>query len=308
MVSQPDLKREDILKSRENAQLFVTDEVAIGLTIAPALNRVVQAGRRYNFYKRDKTSKQIFEEFFTDEPMKVAKGAQLTKVSGTEQIPDSEPLLTAGFRYIVPKEDYNESPESFLMDIEDMCYVIRRAIELSVVDAVNTHAPAPSSRAHLHDGEWNDSTMISEDIRGFRMDYRSRGIRGPLDKLFYETDNHDELGNFIIRTEGNQNLKETGDVIDYASVQNTYAENGPAHGTTFGWSTVAVPGSIVYRAIPGAYTPIKTKPGTELPPVINMKIIESDGEGMEGVLDMRFGAHWTVAMQRPNNIFRKDGL
>lgn len=309
MALQAEIKREDILKNQGNAQLFVTDEVATGLTIAPTLNKIVQTGRRYNFYTREKTSKQIFQDFFADEPVETAKGAQLIEVSGQEQTPDSVPLLTKGFRYIVIKEDYEDSPESFLMDIEDMCYVIVAAIENSVKDAVNANAPTPSSRADLHDGAWDDSTMIAEDIRGFRTDMRHRGIRGTLDKLFYNSNGYDELGNFIIRTEGIQNLQEEGDVIKYGSVQNTFADNGPADSQVFGWPTVAPPGAIVYRKIPGAFTPIKSKEGTNpYLPVINMKIIESDGDGLDPILDIRFGAHWSVPIMRKENIFNKTGI
>lgn len=309
MALQAEIKREDILKSQGNAQLFVTDEVATGLTIAPKLNRIVQKGRRYNFYTREKTSKQIFQDFFASEPTETAKGAQLIEVSGSEQTPDSVPLLTKGFRYIVIKEDYEDSPESFLMDIEDMCYVIVAAIENSVKDAVNANAPDPSSRAALHDGAWDDSTMIAEDIRGFRTDMRHRGIKGRLDTLFHGADVYDHLGNYIIRTEGIQNLQEEGDVIKYGSVENTFAEFGPAEDQTFGWPSAAPPGAIVYRTIPGAYTPIKSKEGTQpYLPVINMKIIESDGDGLDSIYDMRFGAHWSVPIMRKNNIFNKTGL
>ncbi len=309
MALQAEIKREDILKNQGNAQLFVTDEVATGLTIAPTLNKIVQTGRRYNFYTREKTSKQIFQDFFAEEPIETAKGAQLIEVSGSEQTPESVPLLSKGFRYIVIKEDYEDSPESFLMDIEDMCYVIVAAIENSVKDAVNANAPTPSSRADLHDGPWDDSTMIAEDLRGFRNDMRHRGIRGRLDLLFHSADSYDNIGNYIIRTEGIQNLKEENDVIDYGSVKNTFAEFGPASGQTFGWPSAAPPGAIVYRKIPGAYTPIKSKEGTEpYLPVINMKIIESDGDGMDPVLDIRFGAHWSVPIMRKNNIFNKTGI
>ena len=71
-----------------------------------------------------------------------------------------------------------------------MCYVIVAAIENSVKDAVNANAPTPSSRADLHDGPWDDSTMIAEDLRGFRNDMRHRGIRGRLDLLFHSADSY----------------------------------------------------------------------------------------------------------------------
>jgi hypothetical protein len=65
----------------------------------------------------------------------------------------------------------------------------------------------------------------------------------------------------------------------------------------------------VYRKIPGAYTPIKSKEGTEdYLPVINMKILETDGDGLDPVYDMRFGAHWQVPIMRENNIFYQNGL
>lgn len=308
MATQAEIKREDILKSPGTAQLFVTDEVATGLNIAPKLNKITQKGRRYNFYKRDATSKQIYEEFFKDEPMDVTKGAQLMEVSGSEQVPDSVPLFSKGFRYIVIKEDYDDSPESFLLDIEDMCYVISATIEKTVRDAVVAAAVAAGIKAALHDGPWDDSTEIAEDLRGFKADMRTRGIKGTLDQLFYK-EQYDELGNYIIRTEGIQNLKEEGDVITYGSIENIYAENGPQDGETFGWPSAAKPGAVVYRTIPGAYTPIKTKPGTEdYLPVINMKIIESDGEGLDPIYDIRFGAHWQVPIMRENNIFYQNGL
>lgn len=309
MVLQATLKREDILKNQGNAQLFVTDEVANGLTIAPTLNKTSQTGRLYKFYTRSETSKEVFDGFFAGEPIETSKGAQLTEVSGVEHTPEGIPLLSQGFRYIVLKEDYEESPESFLMDIEDFSYVISAKIEQSCYDAAIAAAPTAGTKAALHDGPWDDSTEIAEDLRGFRADMRSRGVKGPLDTLFYESDNYDELGNFIIRTEGIQNLREENDVIQYGSIGNTYAENGPANGTTFGWSSKALPGTIVYRTIPGAYTPIKAKEGTkDTLPIINMKIIESEGDGLEKVLDIRFGAHWAVAMTRPDNIFKQTGI
>ena len=316
----PELKAEDILignpdQVRNNAQLFVTDEVATGLTIAPRLKFLSQTGRRYNFYKRDKTSKELFDEKLTPDisDLAVAKGAQLTAVSGSELTPDNEVILSHGFRYVVSLEDLKESPESFLMDIEDMCYAISVAIEKSVTTKLLAEATA--STASITGGTWDTSTQIAEDLRGFKSEYRKRGIKGGLDQMFYNGTNHDELANYITSVEGIKNLQEIEDTINYAGIANTYAANGINEGATLGWASQSPPATIVYRTIPGAYAPIQNsaspnmKPGTEgYLPVINMKVVDHDAEGLEDVRDFRFGAHWTVAVQRPSNIFYKTGI
>lgn len=321
----PQLKAEDILigdpsQVRNNAQLFVTDEVATGLNIAPRLKFLAQEGRRYNFYKRNKTSKELFDEGLTPDisEFEVADGAQLLEVSGTELTPDSEVIINKGFRYIVPISDLEDSPESFLQDIEDMSYAISVAIESSATTKLL--AEATSAGVSLADGVWSTSTKIKNDLRNFKSAFRKKGVRGPLDTLFYNGTNQDELANYIMDTEGNQNLQEDGDVINYSSIDNIYVEDGLSEGSTIGWSSQSQPATIVYRKIPGAYTPIQDntsnasqstimKDGTQgYLPIINMKVVDSDAGGLEDVREFRFGAHWTVAVQRPGNIFYQTGI
>lgn len=304
---QPDIKPEDILTNQGNAQLFVTDEVVNGLNIAPKLGFLKQAGKRYNFYSRDKTSKEIFDEGLMGKPQPSAKGSDLLMISGTELTADSKELLTKGFRYVFHEGDYLDSPESFIMDMEDMCYAIAVTMETSVAAACI--AAAVESSATIKDGVWSTSSMIAEDLTGFLFEYRRRGVKGPLDTLFYNATNQEELANYIMAVEGIKNLIKNGDVITYNAIDHIYAANGIDEGKTLGWSSVSTPGKVVTRTIPGAYTPIKVKDGTQGQlPAINMKLIKGDGEGMEPIIDLRFGAHWTTAITRESNIFYKSGL
>jgi len=130
-----------------------------------------------------------------------------------------------------------------------------------------------------------------------------------LDILFEESDNYDELGNFIIATEGINNIQEDNNVITYGGLQHYWAANGVDEGTLLGFCSKLPPASVVYRKIAGAYAPVATKPGTEqYVPVINMKVIDNDGKGMDPVRDFRFGASWVVPITRPASIFYKTGI
>lgn len=313
MTIEAQLKPYDILSgNQQNAQLFITDEVAVGLTIAPTLGFDTQESKRYNFYTRDLTSKQIADEGLLEQPMPSAEGSKLTVVSGTELTPDSTRLVTKGFRYIVPISDIEDSPKSFLLDIQDMCYVISKTIEASAYSALKSKAT--ESTAEVIGGTWDANTKIASCLRGFKSEYRTRGVRGALDTLFLNVTNQDELANYIEAVEGIKNLQETGDTIYYASINNIYAE-AAEEGKTLGFSSQAPPASIIYRTIPGAYTPMQnndnpqTKPGTEsYLPAINVKVIDKDAGGLEDVREFRFGAQWAVPVERPANIFYKTGI
>lgn len=305
MANENPLSPLDIVSDQYNAQLYVTDEVIKGLRIAPKLGFSSITGKSVPWFSREKTSKQMFDENLKMEPVPNEKG-DLMMISGSELTPDNRRVETFGYRYVVDKEDLETTPEPFMADIQDLCYGISKAIEIDV--ATKLKAAATESTATVVGGVWSASTQIPECLRSFKSEYMKRDINGHLDLLFEHADNYDELGNFIVASEGQNNLKEQDNIIDYASIQNTWAANGISEGEVLGWYSGLPPAKVVFRKIPGAYTPITQKPGTEQFPVINMKIIDNDGKGMDPVRDFRFGASWAVPITRPASIFYRKGI
>lgn len=306
MVNENPLSPREIVQDQYKAQLYVTDEVIKGLSIAPKLGFDSVTAKNVSWFTREKTSKQMFDQNLKMEPMPNEKG-DLLQISGSELTPQNKRVETFGFRYVVDREDVEENPAPFLADIQDMCYAISKAIETSA--ASNLIAAATESTATVVGGTWNNSLQIPECLRSFKAEYRKRDINGFLDLLYYHANEYEDLGNFISASEGVANLKEDNNVIDYAGIQNAWADNGIATGSTLGWYSGLPPASIVFRKIPGAYTPITQKPGTEqYIPVINMKIIDSEGKGMDPVRDFRFGAAWAVPITRTASIFYKTGI
>lgn len=305
MANENPLSPLDIVSDQYNAQLYVTDEVIKGLRIAPKLGFNSITGKSVPWFSREKTSKQMFDENLKMEPVPNEKG-DLMMISGSELTPDNRRVETFGYRYVVDKEDLETTPEPFMADIQDLCYGISKAIEIDV--ATKLKAAATESTATVVGGVWSASTQIPECLRSFKSEYMKRDINGHLDLLFEHADNYDELGNFIVASEGQQQLKEQDNIIDYSSIQNIWAANGINEGETLGWYSGLPPAKVVFRKIPGAYASIKQKPGTEQYPVINMKRIEDDGKGMDPVIDFRFGASWAVPITRPASIFYKTGI
>ena len=288
------------------AQIYVTDEVQKGLVIAPTLNMSSTTAKNVTWFKRELTSKQMFDNNLIMDPMPNDKG-ELLRISGSELTPDNQVVNTFGYRYVVDQEDIEASPEPFMVDIQDMCYGIAKAIETDIV--AKLIAAAVESTATVVGGTWDQSTQIAECLRGFKAEYRKRSINGMLDVLFEDSDNYDALGSYIVNTEGINNIVEEDNVITYGGLQNTWAAEGLVDGTVLGFCSKLPPASVVYRKIAGAYAPVATKPGTEqYVPIINMKVIDSDGEGMDPVRDFRFGASWAVPITRPASIFYKTGV
>lgn len=306
MVNENPLSPSEVVTDQYAAQLYVTDEVIKGLSIAPNLGFDTVTKKNVSWFSREKTSKQMFSENIKMEPMPNEKG-ELLLVSGTELTPENKRVETLGFRYSVDREDLEEDPTSFLADMQDMCYILAKTIDVDA--ATKLIARATESTAPVIGGTWNNSLQIPECLRSFKAEYRKRDINGFLNLLFYHSNEYEDLGNFISASEGVANLKEENNIIDYASIQNTWADNGIETGSTLGWYSGLPPAKVVYRKIKGAYTPITQKPGTEqYIPVINMKIIDSEGKGMDPVREFRFGASWAVPITRPASIFYKTGI
>lgn len=314
-MATPEIKPESILigdakKVRDNAQLFVTDEVVKGMIVAPKMGFATTVDKRINWFTREKTSKEQFDDNLIMEPMPSERG-ELLQVSGMELTPNSERVKSFGYMYSVDLTDMEDSPESYLMDIQDLCYGITEAIEVDVVSTAI--AAATASTFTPLDGNWDDSTTIAKDVRGYKSEYNNRDIKGALTDIFLNGTNYDELGNFIIDTEGIQNLKEetrgTADVITYAGLDNWRTALGITEGTIFGLNAALPPGIVKYRTIPGAYKPISTKPGTEqYTPVINMKIEDTEERRMETVRTFKFSASWRTAITRPRGILYDTGI
>lgn len=314
-MATPEIKPETILlgpaaQARDQAQLFVTDEVVKGMTLAPKLGFATTEAKRINWFTREKTSKEQFDDNLIMEPMPSEK-AELVQVSGMELTPQSERVKTFGYMYSVDLADMEDSPESYLMDIQDLCYGITKAIEEDA--AATTIAAATASSFTPLDGNWDDSTTIAKDIRGYKSEYNDRDINGALTDIFPNGTNFNELGNYIIDTEGIQNLKEetrgASDVITYAGLDFWRTALGVTEGTLLGWNANIPPGLIKYRTIAGGYKPMTTKPGTEayLPP-INMKIEDTEERRMETVRTFKFAASWRVAITRPRSILYDTGI
>lgn len=295
----------DILSDQYTAQVYVTDEVVKGLVIAPTLGMDSTEEDHVDWYRRESTSKQMFQKNLIEKPMP-SKHGELLQVSGSELTPNNEYMNTFGYKYTVTQYQIENSPQPFLYDIQDLCYGISQAIEDSAVTTLTSVASA--SPATINDGTWDQSTQIAEDLSNFDEEYLERDINGVLDTLFYNSKQFGALRNYIIATEGVKNLVKNGNAIDYSGMFHNYAPAVTA-GETFGFDSKLPPAQIIYRKIPGAYEPIATKPGTEdYLPVINMKMIDKDGPGLEPVREFRFGACWTIPVARPASIFVKQGI
>lgn len=304
-----DLTPSEILDDRYLAQVFVTDEVLQGLKVAPRLGFDTTDAKNVPWFTREKTSKQMFDQNLIMEPLPSAQGAQVLEVSGSELTPDNKVVRTLAYKYSVDLADLEANPKPFMMDMQDLSYGLVKALEGNAVSALI--AAATESTYALKDGEWGTSSKIAEDIRGFKGEYRKRDINGNnLNQLLYNATQYDDLGNYIVAAEGINNLQESDDnVINYGGADHVYVSEGLASGSVLGWYNGLNPADIVYRKIAGAFEPIEQKPGTEeYMPVINMKIIDSDGEGLDPVREYRFGASWTVPINRKASIFYKTGL
>lgn len=314
-MATPEIKPETLLlgsaaEVRDKMQVYATDEVVKGMTVAPKMGFATTESKRVNWFTRDKTSKEQFDDNLIMEAMPSEKG-ELLQVSGTELTPESERVKSFGYMYSVDLADLEDSPESYLMDIQDLLYGITEAIETDA--AATLIAKATASTFTPLDGNWDDSTTIAKDIRGYKSEYNNRDIRGTLKEVFLNGTNYDEVGNYIIDTEGIQNLKESTqndtDVIEYAGYNLWRNKIGVSEGTILGFDSDLPPGLIKYRTIKGGFKPITTKPGTEqyMPP-INMKIEDSEERRMEPVRTFKFAASWRVAITRPRGILYDTGI
>jgi len=306
-MATPEIKPETILSDRDAAQLYVTDEVLKGLVVAPKLGLAAKKSKRVNWFTREKTSKQQFEENLIMEAMPSEEGSELIQVSGMELTPNSERVQTLGYMYSVDLADLEDSPESYLMDIQDLSWGISKALE---TDAVATLiAKGTASPYTPLDGTWDTSTGIAKDVWGYQNEYSNRDIRGMLRQTFIHGTNFKELGDFIIDTEGADKLMQSEGVIDYMDVAFNRAAVGVSEGDILGFDDLIPPGFIQYRTIEGAYKPITTKPGTEAYlPVINMKIEDTEERRMEKVRTFKFAASWRTAITRPASILYDTGI
>lgn len=301
----PEIKPINVLTDRNLMQMFLQDEVMKGLVVAPKLKYVETDAKRYDFFTRENTSREVFDNGYMEEPMASAPGSELTLVKGSAMQADSTRLIAHGYRYIVDVDDMNSSPESFLMDIEDMCFGLAQGIE----DAANASliANATASSATVNDGVWSTSAKIAEDISGFQREFLTRDIRGNLNTLFVDATNFGELEKYIIATEGIKQLQKNGNMINYPSSMFNHYAPGMTHGSVVGFDDAMPPASVVYRKIPGAYQPPQVKPGTEqYMPVVNAKVIEHDG--LMPQREYQFAAVYSVPVQRPKYIFYQTGL
>lgn len=306
-MATPEIKPEDILSNRDEAQVYVTDEVLKGLVVAPKLGFAAKESKRVNWFTREKTSKEQFEDNLIMEPMPSEEGSELIQVSGMELTPNSERVQTWGYMYSVDLADLEDSPESYLMDIQDLCWGISKAIE---TDATATLiAKATASSFSPSDGNWDDSTGIAKDVWGYQNEYSNRDIRGMLRQAFVHGTNFKELGDFIIDSQGLNNFMQREGVIDYMGTEFNRAAVGVSEGSILGFDDLIPPGFIQYRTIKGGYKPITTKEGTEdYLPVINMKIEDSEERRMEPVRTFKFGASWRTAITRPASILYDTGI
>lgn len=306
-MATPEIKPETILSNRDEAQLYVTDEVVKGMVIAPKLGLATTEEKRVNWFTRDKTSKEQFEDNLIMEPMPTEDGSELLEVSGMELTPNSERVMTYGYMYSVDLDDMLASPESYLMDIQDLCWGISKAIETDVASTLIANAVA--STYTPSDGNWDTSTGIDKDVWGYQNDYANRDIRGMLRQAFVNGTNFKELGDFIIDSEGIKNFMQADGVINYMDTAFNKAAVGVSEGTILGFDDLLPPGFVKYRSIKGAYKPITTKPGTEqYLPVINMKIEDTEERRMEPVRTFKFAASWRTAITRPTSILYDTGI
>lgn len=310
-MATPEIKAEDILlgpanRVRDNAQVFVTDEVVKGMNIAPLLGFQVTEDKRVNWFTRDKTSKEQFDENLIFKPVPSEK-AELLRVSGMELTPNSERVVTVGYQYAVDLNDLEDSPQSYLMDIQDLCYGIADALETDTASTLINNAPSCSFSPL--DGNWDDSTTVAKDLRGYKSEYSRRDIKGMLREIFLNGTNYDELGNYIIDTLGVAGLDEEEDLIRFVGLNNRRTAIGVSEGSLLGFDSQLPPGYIHYRSIPGAYKPVETKEGTaSYLPVINMKVEDDESNRMEPVRIFKFGASWRTAITRPAGIIYDTGI
>jgi hypothetical protein len=310
-MATPEIKAEDILLGpketvRDNAQLYVTDEVAKGMTIAPKLGFSDTESKWVSWFTREKTAKEQFDENLIMKPMP-SENAELLEVSGMELTPNNERVITWGYQYSVDLNDLNDSPESYLMDIQDLCWGITEAIETNV--AAVLISAAPNCTFSPLNGDWATSTTIAKDLRGYRSEYAARDIKGMLRETFLNRTQFDQLGNWIIDTEGIAALKETDETITYGGLNNNYAAFGIADGAILGFDSMLPPGLVKYRKMVGGYKPITSKEGTEqYLPVINMKVEDTEVRRMEPVRTFKFAASWRTAITRPAGIIYDTGI
>ncbi|MEA4957549.1 hypothetical protein SDC9_30518 [bioreactor metagenome] len=296
----------DIFDDRYLAQLFVTDEVVKGMTIAPLLGMDTTEAKSVDWFTREHTTQELIDKNLIQKPMPAAQGAQLLEVSGSELTRDKKVVETFGYKYVVDQQDLEDNPKPFLEDIKDHCYQIANKIEDSIVKALITAATISS--AEIIGGSWSASTKIDECIKGFADEYLFRDINGFLDTSILSEERYKNLTDFIVATEGMDKLKEKEGVVDYNNKKFNFARK-MSPDAFLGWYSELPPGDVMYRKIKGCYEPIAQKEGAEeYIPAINMKIIDSDGKGMDPIREFRFAASWMVPILRPQSIFYKTGI
>lgn len=296
----------DIFDDRYLAQLFVTDEVTKGMSVVPLLGMDTTTAKSVDWFSREHTTKELIDGNLIAKPMPAAEGAQLLEVSGSELTRDKKVVKTFGYKYTVEQSDLEDNAKPFLEDIKDHCFVIADEIEKSAIRAlINSAKESPAS---VRGGAWKTSTEIDRCIKGFSDEYRRRSIRGFLDTAILADGGYSALTDFIADTEGMDKLKEDENVVNYANKNFHFADN-MTEGDFLSWYSQLPPADVIYRKIPGAFEPLAQKEGTETySPAINMKIIDSDGDGMDPVREFRFAASWMVPVLRAESIFYKTGI
>lgn len=310
-MATPEIKAEDILlgpvnRVRDNAQVFATDEVVKGMNIAPLLGFQATEDKNVSWFTRAKTSKEQFDQNLIFKPVPSEK-AELLRVSGMELKPNRERVVTVGYQYAVDLNDLEESPQSYLMDMQDLFYGIADALETDASTALINNAPACNYTPK--DGAWNTSTAVAKDLRGYRSEYAKRDIKGMLREIFLHSDNYDELGDYILDALGVAGLNEEEDIIKFLGFNNRRTAIGVPEGSILGFDSQIPPGYIHYRTIPGAYKPVTVKEGTAgYLPVINMKVEDDESNRMEPVRIFKFSASWVTAITRPAGIIYDTGI
>ncbi|KZX16641.1 hypothetical protein MBCUT_06790 [Methanobrevibacter cuticularis] len=296
----------DIFDDRYLAQLFVTDEVVKGMTIAPLLGMDTTEAKSVDWFTREHTTQELIDKNLIQRDMPSAHGSQLLEVTGSELTRDKKVVETYGFKYKVDQQDLEDNPKPFLEDIKDHCYRISNRLDNSIVKSIINAANISS--VDVIGGPWASSTKIDECIKGFSDEYMFRDINGFLNTSILSAERYKNLTDFIAATEGMDKLKEENGVVDYNNKKFHFARNTPSN-AFLGWFDQLPPGDVIYRKIKGCYEPIAQKEGAEAyTPAINMKIIDGDGEGMDPIREFRFAASWTVPIIRPQSIFYKTGI
>jgi hypothetical protein len=285
---------------------FEISEILDDRYLAPLFGMDTTEAKSVDWFSRPNTTQELIDKNLVPKPMPAAEGAQLLEVSGSEFTRDKKVVTTFGYKYIVDQKDLEDNPKPFLEDIKDHCYILANKIDESCITAAMT--AATESTVNVRGGPWATNTEIDRCLKGFSDEYQFRDIKGFLDTVILAGTNYKQLTDFIADTEGMDKLKEKDGIVDYANKKFHFAKN-MKEGNYLGWESKLPPGDVIYRKIAGAYEPIAQKEGAETyNPLINMKIIDGDGEGMDPVREFRFAASWTVPILRSHRIFYKKGI